>query len=297
VLVADDNETNRKILAADLRSFGVIPVITDGATSALAAFKATPRQNGQAPFEAYLLDVCMPDIDGIEAARLLVEQGVRPERIILLTSGNASVSNELISQGRIGGQLSKPVRRSDLLHAVQRAIGPRQAKASSVPRLSKQFDMEELSAGIQSGLRILLAEDNQVNRKLALRMLEKLNCTPVVATDGREAVLAWLQQPFDLILMDVQMPNMDGFQATRTIRALESGATPEDPTFVLPGFSRPGRTQITAMTAHALPGDKEKCFVNGMDGYLSKPATINALAEVLREVSHKASRSSELLTA
>ncbi|MDQ2773596.1 MAG: response regulator [Acidobacteriota bacterium] len=289
VLVADDNETNRKILAADLRSFGIIPVVTDSASNAVAALK-------QASFEVYLLDLCMPDIDGIEAARLLVEQGADPQRIILLTSGNTSKASEMVSLGRIGGHLSKPVRRSDLLRAVQRAIGTRQTKSANKPAVRKGPDASELSEGIKSDLRILLAEDNQINRKLAIRMLEKLNCTPVVATDGREAVLAWLKQPFDLILMDVQMPNMDGLQATRTIRDLEKGNAPDDPSFALPGFNRAGRTRITAMTAHALPGDKEKCFANGMDGYLTKPATMGALAAVLREASEKASQLSELIT-
>ena len=289
VLVADDNETNRKILAADLRSFGIVAVITDSGSSAVAA----PQR---AHFEAYLLDLCMPGIDGIEAARLLVEQGVDPERIILLTSGNTSAASELMSQRRIGGHLSKPVRRSDLLRAVQRAVGMGQTKDTGKPAARKSPNAGELSEGIKSDLRILLAEDNQINRKLAVRMLEKLNCTPVVATDGREAVLAWLKQPFDLILMDVQMPNMDGLQATRTIRDLEKGSAPDDPSFALPGFSRGGRTRITAMTAHALPGDKEKCFANGMDGYLTKPATMGALAAVLREASEKASQLSELVT-
>jgi CheY-like chemotaxis protein len=126
-------------------------------------------------------------------------------------------------------------------------------------------------------------------------MLEKLNCSPVVAVDGREAVLAWSREPFDLILMDVQMPNMDGLQATRIIRDLENGKTPEDPSLSHSGCAGRERTLITAMTAHALPGDKEKCLANGMDGYLSKPATINALAAVLREASEKTSRSRELV--
>jgi two-component system, sensor histidine kinase and response regulator len=297
VLVADDNETNRKILAADLRSFGIIPVVTDSASNAVAALKAESGGNGRTFFEAYLIDLCMPDIDGIEAARLLADQGANPERIILLTSGNTTKASEMAGLGRIGGHLSKPVRRSDLLRAVQRVIGMGQTKNIARPAVRKNPDAGELSEGIKPDLRILLAEDNQINRKLAIRMLEKLNCTPVVATDGREAVLAWLKQPFDLILMDVQMPNMDGLQATRTIRDLEKGSAPDDPAFALPGFNRAGRTRITAMTAHALPGDKEKCLANGMDGYLTKPATMGALAAVLREASEKASQLSELITA
>jgi len=291
VLAVDDNEMNRKILDADLRSLGILPVITPGATDAIAAFEEKSRGK----FDVFLIDLCMPDVDGVETARLLAEHGVEPERIVLLTSGNTGKAIEMLRAGEIGGYLSKPVKRADLSRAVQRAVGTRENRPVNGNPGQRKLDPGRLAEHIKPGLRILLAEDNPVNRKLALRMLEKLNCSPVIAMDGREAVLAWSREPFDLILMDVQMPNMDGLQATRIIRDLESGRTPEDPSLALSGFAGRERTLITAMTAHALPGDKEKCLANGMDGYLSKPATINALAAVLREASEKTSRSRELV--
>ena len=129
-----------------------------------------------------------------------------------------------------------------------------------------------MMAKARSGLRVLLAEDNRVNQRVAARFLERLGHTVTLANDGREAVAAWQAAPFDLVLMDVQMPEMDGFEAVAAIRALELER------------GRGGRTPIIALTAHAMSGDRERCIAAGMDGYLTKPMKLAQLVEAIEGV-------------
>ncbi len=213
----------------------------------------------------------MAGMDGVRTATELVERGASRQRIALLATGKV----EPLHDG-FGGLLRKPIRRADLYQLLETMKGQRAAVEPQRTRpASESMDANDSPAG---QLRILLAEDNPVNQKLAIRMLEKLHCAVRLAGDGQEAVEAWLSEDFDLIFMDVQMPRMDGMQATRHIREVEEGVSEWKPTRVLPRH-----TPIVAITAHALAGDRERCLASGMDGYVTKPVTMAALATALKE--------------
>jgi two-component system sensor histidine kinase/response regulator len=183
----------------------------------------------------------------------------------MLTSGDRSDDIARCKQLGISAYLTKPVRRAELRAAIISALAvqsPRAHAAASDAETSAQ----EVKAG--SSLRILLTEDNIVNQRVALRILEKAGHQVAIAKNGREALRLLSEQPFDLVLMDVQMPEMDGFEATAVIRGLEK---------------RTGRhIPIIAMTAHAMAGDRERCLAAGMDGYISKPVTASAMLEQVK---------------
>ena len=260
VLVVDDNETNRGILRRTLATWGVR---SDEVDSALAALQriGDARRAGS-PFDAIVLDYHMPGMDGLQFLdRLRAEDGVAPA-ILMLTSIDLP---GLIAESRTRGAqacLVKPARREELYAALTGAIGrygPGRAPSVYQVRYSRSG----------AGRRILLAEDNPVNQRVAVLMLEKRGFVVTVVGTGREAVDACRDQAFDVILMDVQMPEMDGFEALAAIRALE-----------LPGAHR---TPVVAVTAHAMAQDRERCLAAGMDGYLSKPLGANQLcAEIDR---------------
>jgi two-component system sensor histidine kinase/response regulator len=186
--------------------------------------------------------------------------------IMMLTSaghrGDAARCQEL----GVAAYLLKPVRQSELRAAIARVLGAREQRGA-VPLLTR-YSLQD-ARGPAASLRVLLAEDNLVNQKLATRLLEKRGHHVVVAGNGREALAALERQSFDLVLMDVQMPEMDGFEATAAIREKEKGHGKHLP--------------IVALTAHAMKGDSEKCLAAGMDGYLAKPIRPQELDEILKE--------------
>jgi|GEM_PF-589258 len=254
VLVVDDNATNRHILAETLSNWGMRPSTVESGSAALdMLFKAA--RNGQL-FVLALIDCMMPEMNGLELAqRIRSEPNLPAPRLIMLTSAGVGGDIGDCMAAGFSATLPKPVRPSSLFDAILNALcttkeeglcpmpTPPQAPARSARRLD-----------------ILLAEDNPINRKLAVRLLEKMGHTVTVAENGRQAVSALERHGFDLVLMDVQMPELDGLDATRTIREQE----------VATGRHVP----IVAMTAHAMKGDRERCMEAGMDDYLSKP--INA---------------------
>jgi len=196
----------------------------------------------------------MPELDGFQVAeKIKGDAELRDSVIIMLTSagkrGDALRCREL----GIKAYLSKPIKRSDLLDAIRIAMGPTAQGQAAQPALITQHSLVEN----RRRLRILVAEDNHVNQKLAQRLLEKRGYSVAMANTGKEALEASEREPFDLILMDVQMPVMDGLQATAQIRQRESKLQTHVP--------------IIAMTAHAMVGDRERCLSSGMDGYVSKP--------------------------
>ena len=262
VLIVDDNAANRRILTQITEGEGMMPVTASSAAEAIEQLRAAARTD--AAFQLLLLDCHMPLVDGFT----LVEQirkveAIADTRILMLTSagerGDALRCREL----SILAYLTKPVSPVQLADAMSLALGL--TPEANVP--TQLITRHNLPVNV-SGLRILLAEDNLVNQKLACRILEKQSHAVTVAANGREALLAYEQQTFDLILMDIQMPEMDGFEATAEIRNREPDGQ---------------RLPIIALTAHAMSGDRERCLSAGMDGYLTKPIRVDELlAEIDR---------------
>ncbi len=262
VLVANDNATNRRFLEDTLRGWHMEPEVVNDGTAALAAVLAA-RKAGR-PFPLLLLDVQMPGMGGFEVAERLRQDGT-PVKIVLLTSGSRADDAARCRQLRVSACLLKPVKQADLLQAVLRTLGLSLQLRRTEPKMP-----ERETSVASTPLRILLAEDNPINQKVAARMLEKQGHHVVVAGDGRQALAFWERDAFDLILMDVQMPTMDGLEVMAAIRAEERGTGRHVP--------------IVALTAHAFKGDEERCLRAGADGYLSKPVQGAELARVLREL-------------
>ena len=253
VLVVDDNATNRRILDEVLSSWQMLPTSVASAAQALEHLRQAEHA-GQ-PFPLVITDAHMPDIDGFMLARQIRdERGIDGPVIMMLTSGDRP--NDMGECERLGiaAYLLKPIKQSELLEAIELALGILGTRAGASPARAR-------TGGVPRGrsLRILLAEDSLVNQQLAVALLESEGHTVTVANNGREAVAAAETGGFDLVLMDLQMPEMDGLEATAMIRANEREAPA--------GRHLP----IIAMTAHALKGDRERCLEAGMDGYTSKP--------------------------
>jgi CheY-like chemotaxis protein len=261
--VVDDNATNRRILEEVLTNWQMRPVSADGAKAALAALEkaVAVRQ----PFAVVLLDAHMPAVDGFSlAARIQEDPRHASLRLVMLTS---AASPEDVTRCRtlgITGYLTKPVKQSELFDVIVSAIG--------VP--ARETGPQETRGKFEGGggrpLNILLAEDNTVNQLLAIKIFEKLGHRVTIVDNGRAAVKAATSSHFDLIAMDVQMPELDGLQATREIREWEH-ATGE-------------HVRILAMTAHAMKGDRERCLEAGMDGYIAKPIRAEDLAAAIKQV-------------
>ena len=264
VLIVDDSATNRRILEETARAWGMQPHSVDGADSALAELSQA-RQSGGA-FELILLDYLMPGTDGLGLAARVQQESLAPDTpMLLLTSSERWADRETCRRLGIHACLPKPISREELLGAVQEALSAPAAR--SVP--SSQPDARPAPGG--RALSILVAEDNAVNRRLASALLEKLGHRTTVVGNGREAVEATRREEFDAILMDVQMPEMDGLQATAEIRTREHtlGAR---------------HTPIIALTARAMKGDSELCLAAGMDGYISKPIDAADLRQQLERL-------------
>jgi two-component system, sensor histidine kinase and response regulator len=209
-----------------------------------------------------VLDLCMPEMDGMAVADA-VRDGIEPRPAIVMLSSAARVS-EAARHG-IDRALLKPVGRDELFDAIAAIARPSQAATRGAGGTPSLFPTASLRP-----LRILLAEDVVLNQRVAVAVLKKLGHTVVVSSDGLEAVAAAEREAYDLILMDVQMPKMDGFEATAAIRRMQDGGAT--------------RTPIIAMTAHAMAGDRERCLAAGMDGYVAKPLNVQKLIEELEIV-------------
>jgi PAS domain S-box-containing protein len=267
VLVADDNATNRRILEELLTGWGLRLKVVEGGHAALVEL----RQAAEAgePYELVVLDVLMPDLDGLAVAE---EMQQHPEwgsaRVLLLSSTGGTDDLTRYRAAPVATYLTKPVTPSDLLRALQDLLGQAlvDAKGRAVLRPDAVTDGAMPMAPTRP-LHILLAEDNPVNQRLSVLLLEKLGHTVQVADDGREALAALEREKFDLVLMDVQMPEMDGLEATAVIRRREQGTGRHLP--------------VLALTAHAMTGDRERCLSAGMDGYLAKPIQERELWQAL----------------
>jgi two-component system sensor histidine kinase/response regulator len=263
VLVVDDNATNRRILEELLLQWQMRPTLVDSGAAALEAVERA-RQVGQ-PFALVLLDVHMPEMDGFTVAERLRQQPETGGALMMLTSGGQAGDLARCRQLGLNAYLTKPVRQAELWKAILSALGSPATPRGPLPRSAESKHLDE-----GRGLRVLLAEDNPVNQKLAMRLLEKQGHTVAVAGNGKEALAALEKGRFDLVLMDGQMPEMDGFEATAAIRAREQGTDRHVP--------------IVAMTAYAMKGDRERCLQAGMDDYLSKPFRASDLAAVIERL-------------
>jgi PAS domain S-box-containing protein len=270
-LVVDDNRTNRHILEQLLTSWRLKPTLAEEAPSALRRLKEAAEAG--TPYGLVLVDAIMPEVDGFTLVRQIRENAqLATTTVIMLTSGGRHGDAARCRELGVAAYLTKPIGQAELLNAILHVMGTTPGTAEPPAALVTRHSVREHI----KGLRILLAEDNLVNRTLAVRLLEKHGHAVEVATDGREALRKYQAGRFDLILMDVQMPEMDGFEATAGIRALEKTTGTHVP--------------IMAMTAHALTGDRERCLAAGMDGYISKPFQVEELLkemEGIEELSQK----------
>lgn len=261
VLVVDDNATTRAILAELLVGWRMRPTTVDGAPTALHALREAARR--AEPYVLVLVDQYMAGMNGLALAKAIrQDHGLPAPALVLLGSGEGQPHTaELCRELDIGALLLKPIKPSELLDAIVRILGSPEAPAvqPAAPRAPVPAATPHLH--------ILLAEDNAINQKLVVRMLEKLGHRISVVENGRAAVTATEHAHFDLVLMDVQMPELDGIDATRQIRQRETATHRHTP--------------IIALTAHAMKGDRERCLQAGMDAYLSKPVQ---LAELRRAI-------------
>ena len=280
VLIVDDNETNRTILEEIITEWGMAPSCVAGGEEALIRLREA-KQRGE-PYRLMLLDVMMPKVDGFETLQRLRSRQISNDTVVIVLS-SADRPEDAARAKDLGaaGCMTKPVTQSDLFDAISRAFGA--ARGDEKP-----------TAGLLEGrpeqftsLKILLAEDGLVNQKVAVGLLEKRGHAVTIANNGAEAVEQLACDQFDVVLMDVQMPIMDGMEATRTIRKNEAGTS--------------CRVPIVAMTAHALKGDRQRCLDAGMDDYVSKPfrpqelfAAVERIAETREPMSSADHASSDL---
>jgi PAS domain S-box-containing protein len=265
VIVVDDNATNRKILAAQLKLCGIEVALASSAEEALSAMRNAVIAG--LPFEVALLDHDMPDCNGAELGRIInADTSLCVTRLVMLTSSGAHSDASRFAQLGFAGYLMKPVTQNDLLDILTVVLG------SGADQWHTQSQPIVTSAGLLAmrptfvRRRVLLAEDNPVNQLVASRLLEKIGYDVDVVKDGLEACAAWERGGHDLILMDCQMPRMDGYEATREIRRREGGSA---------------HIRIVALTAHAMKGAEEECRAAGMDDYVTKPIDTEQLRRCL----------------
>jgi two-component system sensor histidine kinase/response regulator len=263
VLLVDDNETNRRILCGMTRGWGMRPCAVESGALALAALE-TAQQKGD-PFRLVLIDGNMPIMDGFELAERIKKGAVQEAEatVLMLTSGGQRGEANLCRRLGISAYLLKPVLKADLMAAILKALSQRQGEKRASPLLVTRCTLRESARK----LRILVAEDNEVNQRVIIRVLQKMGHTPVLAQTGKEALALASAEKFDLAFMDVQMPEMDGLAATAAIRKSETNSRAHLPIF--------------AMTAHAMTGDRERCLEAGMDGYITKPVRFSDIEQTL----------------
>ncbi len=257
VLIVDDNATQSRALGALCEQLGMIPRVTTSARTALDALRGTEK------FDLVLVDLLMPEMDGVEFARQAkaIPSCDRLPQLLLAPPSSLTSRVDEVS-AFFDGHLHKPIKRGALEKVMGAILGLR---VMHPPRNSHDTVLDK-SLASRIPLRILVAEDNPVNQALALAILRKMGYRADCVADGQEVLDALAQRPYDLILMDVQMPVMDGFEATRRI---VSGALPD------------ARPRIIAMTANAMYGDRERCLQSGMDDYISKPIRIEELRRIV----------------
>lgn len=269
VLVVDDNPVNRRIFVEQLSRWQMKPVAVDHGRAALEALD-TAAARGTA-FVLALLDANMPGLDGFELAEEIRRRpALAGIRLMMLTSSGRSGNGARRRAPGIDSYLTKPVRQVDLFEAIASLMQPRpEAKQGHAPVTSAEVLAAPAVPAVSSA-QVLVAEDNVVNQRVVARLLTSRGHVVTIASNGIEAVAAFRAGRFDVVLMDVQMPEMGGFEATAAIRELEQ--------------ARGGRVRIIALTAHAMSSDRQRCLAAGMDGYMSKPIDRLLLFEAVEAV-------------
>jgi two-component system sensor histidine kinase/response regulator len=262
ILIVDDNASNRTFLHDLLQRWRMRPLVAEGAQDALACL-ARAQAAGD-PVRLVLTDYEMPEVDGLELARRIRQDPVLADVPILMLSsapqkGDSAACREL----RIGSYLVKPIRQSELRKAIGNTLRPGDARRQAAPAEDKKRPPER-------ALSVLVAEDNAVNQRVAVRLLEKEGHRVTLANNGLEALEALERAAFDVVLMDVQMPELDGFEATRRLREREQ--------------PQARRVPVIALTAHVMKGDRELCLAAGMDAYVSKPLQRRELLDTIERV-------------
>jgi CheY-like chemotaxis protein len=263
VLVVDDNATNRRILSLQTGKWGMNCRATASPAEALAWLRA-----GQV-FDVAILDMHMPEMDGIALAREIRDQSIALPLVLFSSLGRREAGDD---EHLFSAYLAKPIRQSHLFDALVGLLAHDTAPRTAATPGKPQLDPDQ---ALRHPLRILLAEDNVVNQKLALRLLQQMGYRADLASNGIEAIESVQRQTYDVILMDVQMPDMDGLEASRQINARWQ---PND------------RPRIIAMTANAMQGDREMCIAAGMDDYLTKPIRVERLVEALNDAPSRKDR-------
>ncbi len=266
VLVVDDNYTNRKILFDILKGWKMKPTLTADGFEAMKAIKEAKERNESFPL--ILLDCQMPEMDGFQLAENIknADNGMNSAIIMLTSAGQRGDARRCRELG-ISAYLMKPVKHFDLLDTISETLSTRMDEDENKTLITR-YTIEEKRAR----MRILLVEDNPVNRKFITSLLKKRGYIVTEAFNGIEAIECFKNERLDLILMDIQMPEMDGVEATNAIRKLETGSDSHIP--------------IIAMTAHAMKGDRERFLKEGMDGYISKPIRVNELLNTIDDIHH-----------
>ncbi len=292
VMVVDDHRRSLQVIGKILLSWRIQPQLANDAHTLLKWVEAALRH--QKPIHVLLVDAKMPDMDGFELVRQIRDlyqqhESVSPPEIIMMLP--LTMQKDVIQKCQelgISAYLLKPIRPSDLFNEIIRVVSQPQIRVidgdadEQAVQAAKWDEIANSTHASEKKLRILLAEDNAVNQKLAKRLLEKHGYEVEVAENGREAVELWQKKPFDLILMDVQMPEMGGIEATQIIRNLEK--------------ERGGHIPIIALTAHAMKGDEERCIQAGMDGYATKPIRKENLFKEIDRILNQTNREENAMT-
>jgi signal transduction histidine kinase/DNA-binding response OmpR family regulator len=283
VLIVDDNYTNRILLREMIKSWGLVPTITASGKEAIDCFNKAFGSG--TPYRLILLDMQMPELDGFDVAKIIKDDpSGKDVKIIMLSSMGQKGDSDRCKEVGISGYLPKPIKQSDLYDAILMTMGLPSEETPTVITRHKVYEERE-------SFNILLAEDNLINQTLAIKLLEARGHRVTLASNGIEAVETFKKGDFDLILMDIQMPEMDGFEATREIRKLETGDSQQSP--IANHQSSIHSIPIIAMTAHAMTGDREKCLDAGMDDYVSKPIKPETLFSVIDKVARKSQSEKE----
>jgi CheY-like chemotaxis protein len=263
VLIVDDNATARTQLAGTLARYGMKPVAVENGAQAIAALEEADRAGS--PLRLALVDAHMPDTEGLRLVEKIRRKPAGKDlRIVMLASQTRRPGAARCRELDIDDCLLKPIGPASLAGALSQVLSGAAPMRKGTPAVHP---------AAQLGLRVLVAEDNPVNQQVALLLLRKRGCSVALASDGKQALAAIERESFDVVLMDLQMPEMDGLEATAAIRAREAASG--------------GHLPIIALTAHAQSGDRDKCLSAGMDGYISKPIQPHELAEAIEKATKR----------
>jgi PAS domain S-box-containing protein len=268
-LIVDDNATNSGILSAQMGSWGMRTSSVSGGMTALSLLDQA-LEDGD-PFRLVIIDMRMPGLDGLSLGRRIREnQRLKEVRMVMLTAVGVQSDAKVLAEVGFSGSINKPVRHLELLDVLSLALSTKEASVRSI--VTHPVAREAPPNFSARKVRILLVEDNITNQQVLLGILQKMGLTADAVTDGLEAVKVLEKVPYDLVFMDIQMPEMDGYEATRRIRKRENEENRKNIRRTIP---------IIALTAHAMAGDREKCLAAGMDDYLSKPVKPSEVAAVV----------------